>query len=172
MLQRMMVKLLYYLQNNKLIRKKLEFLCLMLNKKFIISGCLPIMVATIVTYFGYFINTYHLDTSIQIASNGMNSMYMSQGRYVVVLLNKILYGNYSLYDNQIIPFITIFILILCGSYLYFLLSNYSDISSYIVKLCISIFFVNNPIIYSQLFFKLQAVCQGPSKNVGFGSLKM
>lgn len=91
----------------------------MLNKKFIISGCLPIVVATIITYFGYFINTYHLDTSIQIASNGMNSMYMSQGRYVVVLLNKILYGNYSLYDNQIVPFITIFILILCGSYLYF-----------------------------------------------------
>ncbi|USJ21604.1 glucosyltransferase domain-containing protein [Lactococcus formosensis] len=129
----------------------------MLNKKFIISGCLPIVVATIITYFGYFINTYHLDTSIQIASNGMNSMYMSQGRYVVVLLNKILYGNYSLYDNQIVPFITIFILILCGSYLYFLLSNYSDVSSYIVKLCISIFFINNPIIYSQLFFKLQAV---------------
>ncbi|MFC4652785.1 glucosyltransferase domain-containing protein [Lactococcus nasutitermitis] len=116
---------------------------------------LSIILATIVTYLPYFKNTVGIDTStMMLNQRQMLQGYLSQGRFGIVWFFDSFVKNYN---NEIVPFMAVFLLILIGIYFYFLLDNYLTNLSKMMKAIFAILFVNNPVIYAQLYFKLQAI---------------
>lgn len=114
-----------------------------------------IVITTLATYLPYFKNTYGIDTSTMILSQKqMLDGCLSQGRFGIVLLFNLFIRNYN---NQIVPFIVVPLLILAGIYLYFILKQFDKSSSNFALILFTIVFINNPVVYSQLYFKMQAI---------------
>lgn len=120
-----------------------------------ISPSLIIFIATILTYFPYFKNSFGIDTSTMIMNqNQMLEGYLTQGRFGIVLFFNLFVHHY---DNQMVPFIVVPLLAFSGIYLYFVLKQYDKKSSNLSALLFSMVFVNNPVVYAQLYFKGQAL---------------
>ena len=114
-----------------------------------------ILLATVVTYLPYFKNTFGIDTSTMIMNQRqMLDGYLSQGRFGIVWLFELFIRNYN---NQIVPFIVVPLLAIAGIYLYYILRKFDGKPSNIAAMLFSIAFINNPVVYSQLYFKMQAI---------------
>ena len=89
------------------------------NKNLFKRKIFPLLIITCaitLTYFPYFKNTFGIDTSTMIKSQGqMLSGYLSQGRFGMVWIFELLIHRYN---NQIVPFIIIPLLVGAGIYLY------------------------------------------------------
>lgn len=135
-------------------KKMMEFALKNLEKEKVFSVSV-ICLLSVITYLPYFKNTFGIDTSTMI--NNQRQMldgYLSQGRFGIVWLFELFINHY---DNSIVPWLVVPSLAILGSYLYFILKKYGKNVSNFTALIISIFFVNNPIVYSQLYFKMQAI---------------
>lgn len=128
------------------------------NKKLFKGEILPFLTiacAIILTYLPYFKNTFGIDTSTMIKNQGqMLNGYLSQGRFGMVWIFEIFIHHYN---NQIVPFIVIPLLVGSGIYLYFILKKYDKRSSDFAATLFAIAFICNPVVYAQLYFKMQAV---------------
>lgn len=114
-----------------------------------------IILSTIVTYLPYFKNTFGIDTSTMIMDQRqMLEGYLSQGRFGIVWLYDTLIHHYN---NQLVPFIAIPLLAISGIYCYFIINKYDNKSSNFVTMLFTIAFINNPVVYSQLYFKMQTL---------------
>lgn len=128
------------------------------NKNLFKRKIFPLLIITCaitLTYFPYFKNTFGIDTSTMIKSQGqMLSGYLSQGRFGMVWIFELLIHRYN---NQIVPFIVIPLLVGAGIYLYFTLNKYDKESSDFAASLFAIVFICNPVVYAQLYFKMQAI---------------
>ena len=115
---------------------------------------LCIILAVIITYLPYFKNSFGIDTSTMIMNqNQMLNGYLSQGRFGIVWLFELFIRHYN---NQLIPFIVSPLLVIAGIYLYHILKKYDKATSSFAAALFSIAFICNPIVYGQLYFKMQA----------------
>ncbi|WP_205271568.1 glucosyltransferase domain-containing protein [Lactococcus taiwanensis] len=125
------------------------------KKKIKPISILVVALSTLATYLSYFKNTYGIDTSTMILSQKqMLDGYLSQGRFGIVWLFHLFIRNYN---NQIVPFIVVPLLVLAVIYLYFILKKFDKSSSNFALTLFAIVFINNPVVYSQLYFKMQAI---------------
>ncbi|MCL2113159.1 MAG: glucosyltransferase domain-containing protein [Streptococcaceae bacterium] len=116
---------------------------------------LMIVLTTFLTYLPYFKNTFGIDTStMMLDSHEMLEGYLSQGRFGIVWIFNLFIHHY---DNSLVPFLVIPLLALAAVYLFYLIRHFDEKSRPFSAMTFAIFFVNNPVVYAQLYFKLQAL---------------
>lgn len=114
-----------------------------------------IALAIIVTYLPYFKNSFGIDTSTMIMNQRqMLDGYLSQGRFGMVWIFEFFIHHYN---NQIVPFAVIPLLIVAGIYIYFIVKKYDEEASSFRVSLFAIAFICNPVVYAQLYFKMQAI---------------
>jgi len=114
-------------------------------------------VVTAAVYLPYFKDTFGLDTVNQLAGNRMDGVWEGQGRAGLAFAGRLVFPRYTMAANLLAPFLAMAVLVAAGVLLYSLVVKHVPGITTTAALVAVLTFINNPVTYSQLYFKLQAV---------------